>query len=177
MKSHRRAAFVVVTALAVLPMLAGLGLVGGLRINVSPSNLIGLWRIEPMHRRPMLGDRIFICPPPIPVFIRAHERGYLSSGLCPGGFSPLIKTVVALPGQHIRISNEVIIDGVRLERSVLRAQDGQNRDMMPARDGIVPNGQLFLHSSFAGSFDSRYFGPIPATGLLGHAKPLIVFAP
>ncbi|RUW00077.1 conjugal transfer protein TraF, partial [Mesorhizobium sp. M1A.F.Ca.IN.022.05.2.1] len=38
-------------------------------------------------------------------------------------------------------------------------------------------GFLFLHSDFAGSYDSRYFGPIPASGLLGRARPLLTFQP
>ncbi|MFZ1812823.1 MAG: conjugal transfer protein TraF, partial [Rhizobiaceae bacterium] len=32
-------------------------------------------------------------------------------------------------------------------------------------------------SDFAGSYDSRYFGPIPGTGLLGRARPVLTFDP
>jgi len=46
---------------------------------------------------------------------------------------------------------------------------------MPAPGGVVPSGYLFLHSSFASSYDSRYFGPVPATGLLGLARPVLTF--
>ncbi|MBB4116372.1 type IV secretory pathway protease TraF [Rhizobium sp. BK226] len=48
---------------------------------------------------------------------------------------------------------------------------------MPYAGGIVPPGYLFLHSSFEGSYDSRYFGPVPDAGILGLARPVFTFDP
>lgn len=174
----RRGAIVgVVTALAVLGMLVSIFLLGGLRINLSPSYPIGLWQIEPLAGRPVPGDRVIVCPPPTLAFRLARERGYIGVGLCPGLFAPLIKTVVAGPGQHVGISSQVSIDGIPLAGSVLQSKDGQGRTLTPAGSGIVPMGQLFLHSEFVGSYDSRYFGTVPESGLLGRARPLIVLEP
>jgi len=39
------------------------------------------------------------------------------------------------------------------------------------------DGTLFLHSDFVGSYDSRYFGPLPAEGTLGLAQEVLTFAP
>lgn len=154
---------------------ATVGFIAGLRINLTASYPLGLWRIEPMAREVAVGDRIFICPPQAAAFALARERGYLGRGLCPGWFSPLIKTVVALAGQHVVIDGSITVDGVRLAHSFVRPIDGEGRALAPDAGGIVPAGKLFLFSEFAGSYDSRYFGPIPATGVLGLALPLMVF--
>ena len=130
-----------------------------------------------LSRAISIGDRIFICPPLTEEFRRARERGYLRRGFCPDWLSPLIKTVVALPGQSIEIGASVVIDGVNLQRSAVQPNDGSGRPITPYAGGVVPPGFLFLHSPFKGSYDSRYFGPIPADGVLGLATPILTFVP
>nr|WP_236761112.1 conjugative transfer signal peptidase TraF [Agrobacterium tumefaciens] len=153
------------------------GLIGGYRLNLTPSEPLGLWRIERLDRPIAAGDLVFVCPPANPLFEQARRRGYLRRGLCAGGFAPLIKTVAALPGHHIEIGGNVVIDGRSLDLSVVLKADGEGRAIVPYPGGVVPSGHLFLHSSFASSYDSRYFGPIPATGLLGLASPVLTFDP
>lgn len=177
MKVRSPTVAVVVALLAVVPALAGVGFIAGLRVNLTPSYPLGLWRIEALARDVAVGDRIFICPPLDDAFELARERGYLGHGLCPGWFSPLIKTVVAVAGQHVVIADDITVDSAPLPHSSIRAADGEGRALAPAIGGIVPDGQLFLFSEFAGSYDSRYFGPIPAAGVLGLAQPLLVFSP
>lgn len=160
--------------LVLLATLVAIGLLADLRVNLTPSYPLGLWRIEPLKRDVAVGDRVFICPPDIPVFEVARERGYLGHGLCPGWFAPLIKTVVAIAGQHVVVDADIAVDGRRLAHSSVRPADAQGGALTPAAGGIIPNGQLFLFSEFAGSYDSRYFGPIPAAGVLGLARPLWV---
>lgn len=153
---------------------------GGYRINTTPSFPLGLWQIEPMAHGVAVGDTVFICPPPgDPLMKTGRDRGYLHRGaLCPGGFAPLIKTIVATAGQKVMVSGgEVFIDGVRLLLSAVLARDGEGRAMRAYSGGIVPLGFVFLHSDFVASYDSRYFGPIPAKGILGLAKPVFTFAP
>lgn len=177
MSVRSRAITTIVVSLATPAVLAGLGVVAGMRVNLTPSYPLGLWRIEQLTRAVAVGDRIFICPPPIVSFELARERGYLGRGLCPGWFSPLIKTVIALAGQRVVIDGSITVDGVRLAHSFVRPLDGKGRALAPGASGIVPTGNLFLFSEFAGSYDSRYFGPIPAGGALGLARPLLVFEP
>ncbi|OJU48898.1 MAG: conjugative transfer signal peptidase TraF [Mesorhizobium sp. 61-13] len=154
-----------------------IALVGGYRLNMTPSEAIGLWRIKELHRPVAVGDLVFVCPPPSARFLGARERGYLRYGLCAGGLAPLIKTVAALPGQHVEIGADVAIDGQPIPASDVRATDGAGRSLRPFAGGIVPPDYLFLHSSFASSYDSRYFGPLPASGLLGSARPVLTFDP
>nr|WP_235916655.1 MULTISPECIES: conjugative transfer signal peptidase TraF [Rhizobiaceae] len=153
------------------------GLIGGYRLNLTPSEPLGLWRIERLDRPVEAGDLVFVCPPANPLFEQARRRGYLRRGLCAGGFAPLIKMVAALPGQHIEIGENVFIDGRSLDLSAVLKTDGEGRAIASYPGGVVPPGRLFLHSSFASSYDSRYFGPIPAAGLLGLARPVIIFDP
>ena len=156
---------------------AAIAYFGGFRLNLTPSEPLGLWRIVALQRPVEAGDLVFICPPATASFEEGRRRGYLRRGLCPSGFAPLIKTVAALPGQHVEIGANVTVDGMPLASSIVRASDGEGRPITPFETGIVPPKNLFLHSSFASSYDSRYFGPVPDTGLLGLARPVLTFEP
>jgi conjugative transfer signal peptidase TraF len=144
----------------------------GLRINLTPSEPLGIWRIVPLNREVRVGDVVFVCPPDNSTMREARARGYLRGGACKGGFAPLIKMVVALPGQRISVGREVEIDGVLLVNSHVAHVDGQGRRLPSAVGGPVPDGSVFLHSGYPGSFDSRYFGPLPMHEILGLSKPI-----
>lgn len=176
--TRRRCALKVfcVGAAAVTGLIA-LGYLGGLRINLTPSYPLGIWRIVPLDREVALGDLVMICPPPTSAFKLARQRGYLRSGLCPGWLSPLIKTVAATRGQRVEIAGAVSVDDVPLASSEVRTADAEDRALIPFSGGVVPLGHIFLHSDFAGSYDSRYFGPVPAAGVLGLAHPVLTIHP
>ena len=157
--------------------LAAIAYMAGFRLNLTPSEPLGLWRIVALQRPVEVGDLVFICPPATASFEEARRRGYVRRGLCHRGFAPLIKTVAALPGQHVEIGANVTVDGRPLPSSIVRASDGEGRPITPFKTGIVPLRNLFLHSPFASSYDSRYFGPVPDTGLLGLARPVRTFEP
>lgn len=174
----QRAHAVVLLALAASIVGAGVAtaVVGGFRINLTPSEPLGLWRIVPLDRPATRGDLIFICPPQTTVMREARERGYFRSGTCPGGVAPLIKTVIAIAGQHVEIGAGVTIDGLPVAFSELAKRDGNGRPMEPYPDGVVPDEGVFLHSPFRSSYDSRYFGPLPVSGILGLAQPVLTYA-
>lgn len=157
--------------------LAIVGFWGGLRLNLTPSYPLGIWRIQPIDREAVVGDLVFICPPDTQAFVLGVERGYLPAGLCPGGKGPLIKRVIAVAGQVIGIKDTVIIDGAVLPNSGVRSTDAEGRPLPRFAGGQVPVGFVFLHSDFGGSYDSRYFGPLPADGILGLATSVYVLAP
>jgi conjugative transfer signal peptidase TraF len=120
-----------------------------------------------------LGDLVFVCPPQTPLFAEARRRLYLARGLCTGGIAPMIKMVAALPGHDVQIGQSVLIDGRSIPSSTVHQIDGAGRPLEPYAGGVVPPGMLYLHSPFTSSYDSRYFGPVPASGLLGLARPLL----
>jgi len=174
---RRRLLLFLAGASGAIAALAAIAYFGGFRLNLTLSEPLGLWRIMAPQRPVEVGDLVFICPPATASFEEARRRGYVRRGLCPSGFAPLIKTVAALPGQHIEIGANVTVDGKPLASSIVRASDGEGRELTPFTGGIVPPKNLFLHSSFASSYDSRYFGPVPDAGLLGLARPVLTFEP
>nr|WP_299499020.1 conjugative transfer signal peptidase TraF [uncultured Rhizobium sp.] len=172
------------SALATLFVAAGLlivlfaaGWTGGLRINTTPSEPLGLWRIVPLTRSALPGETVFVCPPDNAAIREARQRGYLRPGLCPGGFGPLIKKVIAVAGQRVVVTDRIAIDGVPIPHSRIVEKDAQGRSLRHDQSGMVRPGEVYLHSDFIGSWDSRYFGPVPQSGVLGLAQEVLTYAP
>ncbi|CDZ42246.1 Conjugative transfer signal peptidase TraF [Neorhizobium galegae bv. officinalis] len=174
---HRRILQFLAGAAVVVSALAATAFAGGYRLNLTPSEPLGLWRIEEFQRPVFIGDLVFLCPPTTAMFAEAWRRGYLRRGLCPSGFAPLIKTVAALPGQRVDITDHVLVDGRLVPASSVWRTDGEGRAINPDAGGVVPPHHLFLYSPFASSYDSRYFGPVPDSGILGLARPVLTFEP
>lgn len=134
--------------------------------NASASAPMGLYAINPL-REPAAGDMVAVTPPPALGRIMA-ERHYLPIGV------PLLKHVAARPGALIcRRDAAVTIDGHRA--ATARTADSHGR-LLPVWRGcrVLRDGELFLLNGAPDSFDGRYFGPIPATGLLGCATPILI---
>ena len=149
----------------------------GFRVNLTPSEPLGIWRIVKPDGPILVGDLVFICPPETAAMHEARTREYLRFGLCAGWVAPLIKTVAATSGQAIEIVDDVRVDGRPLPNSRVARVDGKGREMVRYEGGVVPPGTVFLHSAFSGSFDSRYFGPLPMEGILGLAREVSTYAP
>lgn len=159
-------------------LIAAIAIAGlaGLRVNLTLSYPLGLWRIVPKQAGYANGDLVFVCPPDSPIFAMALERGYLPRGLCAGGTGPLIKMIAATAGQSVEIDAAITIDGRPAANSDIRQMDASGRTLAPAAGGAVPAGFVFLLSEYSGSFDSRYFGPVPSSGILGLAQPVLTYA-
>jgi conjugative transfer signal peptidase TraF len=178
LRRQRWVAFILLaTAAAAVTLAIFAGAFGGYRINMTPSEPIGLWRIMPLDRDPVVGDMVFVCLPRSALVDEARSRGYLRRGLCASGYAPLIKTVVAVTGQHVEIIRTIRIDGVEIPHSALARVDGMGRPLIAARGGRITARHVFLHSPFQGSWDSRYFGTVPTSSILGLAQEVLTFAP
>lgn len=175
--SQRQVLLFLMGTAVVMFALAATAVMGGYRLNLTPSEPLGLWRIEELQRPVAIGDLVILCPPTTAVFAEAWRRGYLRRGLCARGLAPLIKTVAALPGQRVEFTDHVLIDGRPLPAWWVRGRDGEGRALTSDPGSVVSPHHLFLHSSFASSYDSRYFGAVPDSGLLGLAQPVITFDP
>lgn len=94
-------------------------------------------------------------------------------GVDPNGVSKLregtaiIKKVGCLPGQHLKITmQQADCDGIKVGHIRHETMDG--RQISPALyDGIIPPGKFFLLGEHYFSYDSRYFGLVPAEQILG----------
>lgn len=177
MKARSKALAILGTGVVLFGSVACAFAFGGYRINTTPSFPLGLWQIEPLNRPVRDGDVVMICPPSGQAVELARERGYMRRGLCSSGTGPLIKRVVAVAGQSVTVDDQVAIDGEPLRSSKVRRLDGEGREMPVYAGGIVPPGNVFLHSEFVASYDSRYFGPLPTSGILGLARQVLTFEP
>lgn len=175
-QQRRAVAFLSIATFAAI-LLMVTAVIGGYRINLTPSEPLGLWRIIPLYRPVAVNDLVFICPSETAAMREAKARGYLRSGFCPGGVAPLIKTVIAIAGQHVNIGDSVSVDGRTVPSSDLALCDGKGRPLTPFPSGIVPRGHVFLHSPFPDSYDSRYFGSVPASGILGLGQEVLTYVP
>ena len=107
----------------------------------------------------------------------AYERNYIASGKCKGGYAPVGKYIQAIYGDEVRFTSEgIIVNGSLLENSKPYAMDGEGRAMpVMLQDMVLPKDELVLLNNYAGSFDSRYYGPIPSRYVVGTLKPVITF--
>lgn len=95
------------------------------------------------------------------------ERHYVPVG------TPLLKHVGALPGHYVcRHGATVTIDGKPAATALAHDRLGRPLPEWHGCRTIAP-GTLFLLNAPADSFDSRYFGALPASGLLGRAIPIL----
>lgn len=140
----------------------GICLVAGIRINTSASIPLGIYRSSegPIEK----GDFVLFCPPPNPIFDMAKERGYLASGLCPGGYGYMMKDVAGISGDTVAVKDDgVRVNGIMLPESKPLQADPSGR-LLPhfqADSYTLGSSEVLLMSDVCGlSFDGRYFGPI-----------------
>jgi len=108
LRRQRWGAYALLAAALASALLINLaGTFGGIRINFTPSEPLGLWRNLPLDRDAVVGDMVFVCLPRSALVDEARARGYLRRGLCVSGYAPLIKTVVAVAGQQVEIGQTV----------------------------------------------------------------------
>jgi conjugative transfer signal peptidase TraF len=184
MRSHHSGTVVVALLAAPLVLLLapplGLGIrrapLGVPRINTSPSLPRGLYLLAPLPRALRPGDLVLACPPPAAAAL-ALARGYLDPGTCPGGTKPLGKLVLAGPGDRLELAATAIaLNRCRLPATASRVTDARGRSLPRFPPGAyrVRAGEIWLFSPHPRSFDSRYFGPVTATGIRGVLQPLLV---
>lgn len=133
--------------------------------NVTASAPVGFYTIEPADRL-TVPELVAVMPPePLAGFIVA--RGYVGRGV------PLLKRVFGLPGQRVcRSRRAITVDGVEMGDALDHDRTGR---ALPVWQGcrVIADGQLFLMNIDArDSLDGRYFGPIPASAVIGRALPL-----
>lgn len=147
----------------------------GYRINSTPSLPMGIWKVNALSA-PLCREQIVsVAPPDTTLFQLARSRHYLDWGSCPGGYSALLKPVVAIPGDRVTITMEGIsVNGHRMPNSKPLATDRVGRPLTPVKFGTyeIKPGTVWLLSNSPQSFDSRYFGALPSTHILGSAHPI-----
>ena len=133
--------------------------------NASASVPLGLYRLQSTDER-YVTELVAVMPPePLATFLA--DGSYLPRGV------PMLKRVLALPGQTVcREGLTVIVDAIAM--GTARERDGRGRPL-PVWQGcrVVAVDELFLMNwRSADSLDGRYFGPIPASAVIGRAQPV-----
>lgn len=163
-----RAAYVLMTTVASVGVALAATLPTPLKLiwNVSASVPVGLYSVEPADALEVT-DLVAVMPqPPLAAFLVA--RGYLGEG------TPLLKRVMGLPGQEVcRFSDAITVDGVPLGEALRRDRLGRDLPVWQGCRRIAPGHLFVMNPDVGDSLDGRYFGPIPATTVIGRAMPLL----
>ena len=141
--------------------------------NPSDSVAVGWYRVDPLQPRagslprPLSVGSIVLVRLPADATALAAQRGYLPAHI------PLLKRVGAVAPQHVCIvAGQVRIDGVPVATALPADRLGRS---LPSWRHCRPlaEGELFLLSvTNSASFDSRYFGPVSTTAVIGVARPI-----
>lgn len=176
-RSRRRASIAVATLAAVgFAALAWASFVSPLpRVTYNPSDsvAIGWYRIDPFDPRtaslprPLSVDSIVLVPLPAKAAALAAQRGYLPTRV------PLLKRIGAIAPQEVCIvGRSVRIDGVTVAAALAADRFGRPLPSWQQCRHLEP-GELFLLSTTnPASFDSRYFGPVSVSTVIGVAHPV-----
>ena len=159
-----------------VPLFTGLGLAAlawplvhtpVARIVYNPSDSVprGWYRIGPADSLHV--GSIVVARLPADAAALAARRGYLPERI------PLLKRIGAMSPQQVCVEKHIVrIDGIPV--AGVHATDGRGRLLsawQPCRR--LHDGELFLLSaSNPASFDSRYFGPVAVSAVIGSAQPL-----
>jgi conjugative transfer signal peptidase TraF len=146
--------------------------IAGVRLNLSLSLPVGLYVTSKAPQAPL----VEFCPAE-PAASLAVARRYRAPGNCPDGAAPLLKPIVAGPGDLVQMTPM----GLAVNRTLLpntrpRSTDAHGRLMVPWPYGTysVASGTVWVASTFnCHSFDSRYFGPISIQSIRHHLRPLL----
>ncbi|VUZ25567.1 Uncharacterised protein [uncultured Comamonas sp.] len=141
--------------------------------NPSDSVPVGWYRVDPQRHdtgsmpRPLSVGSIVLTTLPPDVAALAAQRGYLPAHV------PLLKRVGAVAPQHVCIvAGQVRIDGVPVAAALPADRLGRPLPSWPHCRPLA-EGELFLLSvTNPASFDSRYFGPVSASAVIGVAHPV-----
>ena len=104
----------VVTVLAVIVVVSRVIIVSGLRLNVTPSMPVGIYRLAPVPQTGLQRGMLVAVCAPLKAAQLGRRRAYLSGGQCAGDTEPLLKTVVAIAGDIVSTSKSGITVNGRL---------------------------------------------------------------
>lgn len=143
----------------------------GLFVNISGSMPRGLYfkAAGEIHR----GDIVAFCPREETQKL-GLSRKYLIHGIRCKWSEPLMKKVIAVPGDIVILSaNSLSVNGKKTNYDAL-SKDSHGRILKAYPAGIYKHtsGYWVKGTDSPKSWDSRYFGPVPPKNILWKIKPL-----
>jgi conjugative transfer signal peptidase TraF len=134
--------------------------------NASGSVPIGLYSVRPTGT--LYITDLVVAQPPEPIATFLADGRYLPRGV------PLIKRVLALPGQEVcRKGLHIIINGLELGTAAERDRRGRPPPVWQGCRVVLPDQIFLMNWDEPSSLDGRYFGPMPFSSIVGRAQPLL----
>ena len=166
---------ILVPCTALMLGVAGSAAILGLRVNTSYSLPLGLYQETTDESAPL----IEFCPAE-PYASESSQRGYRSQGLiCPDGAVPLLKSIVAHPGDVVALTKAGLsVNGDWVPNTAPLQYDRLGRPLQAWPVGLysVEPGTVWVASTYnAGSYDSRYMGPINTRLIRRRLRPIWCF--
>jgi type IV secretory pathway protease TraF len=142
--------------------------------NWTPSMAEGFYVVSPArgHYLGRRGDVVQAClPARYGLWAQAHNL--LGPGQC-GGVEPVVKRVVAVRGDFVRID----AGGVRVNVQLLAGTQaspylGAVTPHVPYGERRLGNEVVLISDNRAKGYDSRYVGPVPTANVMGSARRLL----
>lgn len=147
-------------------------------INVSPSIPLGVYSLKPINTKTNLrqNDLVAFCLN-IPYREFGLSRGYLLVGSRCSGTAPLLKSIIAVPGDNVTLTNNEIIVNNKVYGYPTHLYDSKHRPLQSWPRGNYKNSQGFwmIGTNSVKSWDSRYFGPIDRKQIIFLIRPLWIW--
>ena len=141
--------------------------------NPSDSVAVGWYHVEPLHQhtgsllRPLSVGSIVLTTLPADTAALAAQRRYLPARV------PLLKRVGAVAPQSVCVFDALVwIDGVPVAALLPADRLGRPLPSWPQCRQLRPGEVFLLSVTNPASFDSRYFGPVSASAVIGMAHPV-----
>lgn len=150
--------------------------VAGGRFNATHSIPFGLYWVT--DRPVAKGEYVILCPPKTPLFDEARHRGYIRAGFCPGDYEYLMKRILAAKTDEVHIADDgVYVNGDLLPFSRPFDADPSGRPLPVVRTNYqLGDSDLLLMTDVSPtSFDSRYFGLIDRSQVVGVIRPILTW--
>ena len=156
---------IVASVIAIVGLAAPLSHTPRLIWNASASAPIGLYQVR-SQATSTRGELVLVRPPQW-VSSFAAARGYLPNAM------PMLKRIAAENGDTVcRNDDAITINGRVVAHALSVDRAGRT---LPTWSGCrkLGEGEIFLlMDGVRASFDSRYFGPVPITAIIGKAVPI-----
>ena len=158
--------------LLLVPVGCLLGGSAGIRLNTSASLPLGFYVRTESESAPL----VEFCPEE-PYASLSRQRGYRApAGSCADWAMPLLKPVIARPGDLVTISAKgIAVNGTLLPNTAPLMTDAAGRALTAWPQGVYPvrPGTVWVASTYSrGSYDSRYMGPVNTRLIRGKLRPL-----
>ncbi|MDA0910729.1 MAG: conjugative transfer signal peptidase TraF [Proteobacteria bacterium] len=144
----------------------------GLRLNMSGSvpNTVYFLDASAAVKR---GDYVKVCLNESTAQL-AYQRGYVDKGTCPNGYEPLLKKVIGVPNDVASIYHNGMVVNDNFYPAPQSKTDTKGRMLTPQsmKDQKLTGYLLYGNGDYVHSWDSRYFGQVAKSDILGVAKPV-----